>query len=145
MRMLYQRWATASFACLLAVFAHMLSGCATVTTGTTQSVLVTTARDDGREVEGATCTIRNSKGAWSVVTPGSIHINKANADAHVECRKQGLPSGTAIVQSTTRAHTAGNIVLGGVIGLGVDAMSGAMWAYPDVWRIVLGRQGQLIK
>jgi hypothetical protein len=122
-----------------------LGGCATVTTGTTQSVLVTTAAPDGRDVDGATCTVRNSKGAWSVTTPGSITISKANADASVECRKSGLPEGTAIVQSTTRAHTAGNVIVGGVIGLGVDAMSGAMWAYPDVWRIVLGRQGQLLK
>lgn len=122
-----------------------LGGCATVTTGTRQSVLVTTAAPDGRDVDGAICTVRNSKGAWSVATPGSVTMSKANADASVECRKSGLPEGTAIVQSTMRAHTAGNVIVGGVIGLGVDAMSGAMWVYPDVWRIVLGRQGQLLK
>jgi phosphoketolase len=36
-----------------------------------------------------------------------------------------------VIPSDAEAMAAGNVVFGGVIGLGVDAMSGAMNKYPD--------------
>jgi len=32
---------------------------------------------------------------------------------------------------------AGNVILGGVVGLGVDAMSGAMNKYPDIVTVTM--------
>ena len=40
--------------------------------------------------------------------------------------------GSSIVPVNTEAMAAGNVILGGVIGLGVDAATGAMNKYPDV-------------
>lgn len=134
------------FACaavLVATFS-VLGGCATVTSGTSQSVMVDTIKPDGSSVAGVTCTVNNGKGSWVVTTPGSITINKAYGDAVAKCEKAGDPATDARVQSKTKAYTAGNIILGGVIGLGVDAMSGATWAYPDVWKIILGKAPQVI-
>ena len=121
-----------------------LSGCATITSGTSQSVTIDTIKPDGSSIAGVACTINNGKGSWVVTTPGSITINKAYGDAVAKCEKSGDPATEARVQSKTKAHTAGNLILGGVIGLGIDAMSGATWAYPDVWKIILGRSPQIL-
>lgn len=42
-----------------------------------------------------------------------------------------------MIASHTEAMTAGNVVLGGVVGLGVDAASGAMNKYNDNNQIVM--------
>ena len=39
-------------------------------------------------------------------------------------------NGTSIIPSGTEAMSAGNVVFGGMIGLGIDAVSGAMNKYP---------------
>ncbi len=122
----------------------LASGCATVTSGTTQSVSVDTVNADGVSVAGVVCKIGNGKGNWVVTTPGSITINKAYGDATASCEKAGEPTTTAQVQSQTKAYTFGNVLVGGLIGIGVDAMSGATWAYPELWKIVLGMTPQII-
>lgn len=132
------------YATILVAAFSVLGGCATVTSGTSQSVTVDTIKPDGSSVAGVSCTVNNGKGSWVVTTPGSITINKAYGDAVAKCEKAGDPPTDARIQSKTKAYTAGNILLGGVIGLGVDAMSGATWAYPDVWKIVLGKMPQVI-
>jgi phosphoketolase len=45
------------------------------------------------------------------------------------CRKECFQDGTGIIASHTEAMAAGNIIAGGVIGLGIDAASGAMNRY----------------
>jgi len=45
--------------------------------------------------------------------------------------------GTSVIPSGTEAMTAGNIVFGGIIGLGVDAASGAMNKYPDIVTVAM--------
>jgi hypothetical protein len=132
---------------LLAVSAALValtSGCATVTTGTTQSVTVETVNAEGASVPGYTCRIVNGKGSWTVTTPGSTTLNKAYSDATVNCEKTGEPSANAVVKSQTKAYTFGNVLVGGLIGVGVDAMSGATWAYPDLWKIILGKSPLVI-
>lgn len=122
----------------------LTTGCATVTSGTTQSVTVETVNADGGVVPGYLCRITNGKGSWTVTTPGSTSLNKAYGDATVNCEKQGETPANAVVQSQTKAYTFGNVILGGVVGIGVDAMSGATWAYPDLWKIVIGRSNLVI-
>jgi hypothetical protein len=122
----------------------LVSGCATVTSGTTQSVAVETVNKEGAAVAGVVCKIANGKGNWVVTTPGSITINKAYGDATAVCEKAEEPATNAVVQSQTKAYTFGNVLVGGIIGVGVDAMSGATWAYPEMWKIVLGMAPQVI-
>ena len=129
----------------MAASGSLLGGCATVTSGTSQSVIVESIKAGGEAAPGYDCVISNGKGAYKVTTPGSFTISKAYGDAEVKCEKPGETATTARVQSGTKAYTAGNIILGGVIGLGVDAMSGATWAYPDLWKIILGKSPQILK
>ena len=55
---------------------------------------------------------------------------KSKHDVSVECRK-GCARGTGTISSNLEGMTAGNIVVGGVVGFGVDAATGAMNKYNE--------------
>lgn len=109
-----------------AAFALLLGGCATITRGTTQTVAV-----DTPGVAGAMCTVTTANGPQTVATPGSFILPKSSATLPVRCVKECYQDGGGVLGSTFEAMTAGNLIVGGVIGIGVDAMSGAMNKYPD--------------
>jgi hypothetical protein len=110
---------------LALAFAAVLAGCATITKGTTQSVAVNTPG-----VPGAQCTLNSSAiGTKVVTTPASLTLDKASDNITVVCKKECYQDGTGIIGSFTETMAAGNLIAGGVVGLGVDAVSGAMNRY----------------
>src|SRR4051794_2543884 len=113
----------------LAVAAIALGACATITKGTTQLVVVNTP-----SVPGASCTLTSSAiGTQTVVTPASINLQKGNDNISVRCTKECFEDGIGVINSDLEAMTAGNIIVGGVVGIGVDAMTGAMNKYqPEI-------------
>jgi hypothetical protein len=110
-----------------------LSGCATIIDGTTQSVSVTTTPEDG-----AACTLVNSQGTWYVTSPGSTTVHKTKADLDVTCTKPGYKPGHVVAISHFTGKTVGNVLAGGVIGMGVDAASGANFHYDSPITVPLG-------
>ncbi|MBK1660003.1 hypothetical protein [Paracraurococcus ruber] len=111
----------------------LVQGCATVTSGTTHSMAVLT------EPPGAVCQVKRD---WQVIgvvnpTPGTISISKSSRDLAIDCSRQGNQPGASVVPAEFQAMTLGNILLGGVIGLAVDAASGALGAYPANVTVVL--------
>jgi hypothetical protein len=115
----------------------VLSGCASMTGTTGQSVSVET-RQQAQQVSGANCELTNSKGKWYVTTPGSVQIRRSNDDLIVICTKEGLEPGRATVTSDTKGSMFGNILLGGGIGAIVDHNSGAAYEYPTLIQIMMG-------
>lgn len=109
-----------------------LSACASITKGTSQSVAINTA-----PVQGANCTLQAPSGTWTVVSPGAVTIPRTKHDVSVKCEKTGFQAGIGTLKSGTQLMTAGNIILGGVIGLGVDAATGAMNDYPEQITVTL--------
>ncbi len=103
-----------------------LSGCASIVSGTNQTLTVETPG-----CAGATCKLTNDKGNWAVTTPGSVVVNRAYGPLAVVCSKDGFPNGTANITSTTKGMAFGNILFGGLIGAGVDAGTGAAYDYPN--------------
>lgn len=102
-----------------------LTSCASVTTGTNQSISVNTEPE-----KGATCELHNDKGTWYVSsTPGSVVVHRAYSDLNIVCRK-GEKTGNTVVKSTTKGMAFGNILVGGIIGTGVDISTGAAYDYP---------------
>jgi hypothetical protein len=101
------------------------AGCATITKGTTQAVSINTPG-----VPGAQCTLTSSAIGTKVVhTPGTIVLEKGQDGVSVYCKKECYSDGVGVIASNVEAMAAGNIIAGGVIGLGVDAASGAMNKY----------------
>jgi hypothetical protein len=106
-----------------------VSGCATILDGTSQPIAVTTT-----PATGALCTLSNPEGSWSVVTPGTVVVDKSEHNLVVQCSKSGFPDGTASIPSDFSEWTLVNIPFG-VVGLGVDAATGAWSEYPDSFQV----------
>ncbi len=103
----------------------MLSACSTITRGTTQAVAIHTPG-----VEQATCELRSEGvGVKRVTTPATVVLDKSMHSIEVTCQKPCYTEGKGVITSSTEEMTAGNIIVGGVIGLAVDASSGAMNKY----------------
>lgn len=96
-----------------------LSGCATVTRGTTDQVQITS--------RPAGATAHTSLGQVCV-TPCTIQVNRKE-EFSVVFNKPGYRQVTIPVttklQVAGAAGFAGNILLGGVVGMGTDAITGA--------------------
>ena len=119
-----------------AALALMLSGCATITKGTTQTVTL-----DTPGAEGAQCTLSSSTvGSMSIVTPATISLPKGQDNIKVSCKKACFSDGVGIISSNVEGMAAGNVILGGVIGLGIDAATGAMNKYTEQNQIVMVAQ-----
>ena len=111
----------------LAASAFLLVACATITKGTSQTVAI-----DTPGVPGATCTILTQNGPQMVTTPGTVVLSKGSSSLPIQCTKDCYTTGASVIPSNVEAMAAGNVVFGGLIGLGVDAATGAMNKYPDV-------------
>ena len=89
-------------------------------------------------VAGASCTLTSPAiGTLTVVTPDTISLPKASDNISVRCSKECYQHGAGVISSNMEGMTAGNIILGGVIGLGVDAVSGAMNKYSPEIQVAL--------
>jgi hypothetical protein len=116
----------------LLLAAPLLGACASIVTGENQSVSVQTA-----PVSGAECSLSNDKGQWFVPsTPGSVTVHRAYGALTVTCKKNRY-SGLAKADSSTKGMAFGNILLGGVIGAGVDAGTGAAYDYPAIITVMM--------
>ena len=110
----------------LAAAGIALSGCASIVEGTSQSVAVTST-----PVDGARCTLTNSQGTWYVTTPGNANVHKTKTDLNVACTKDGYQDASLVVPPHFNGATLGNVIAGGVIGIGIDAATGANFNYPE--------------
>jgi hypothetical protein len=113
--------------------AALLPACATVVEGTSDTVTLST------NPAGATCTVdRNGERIGAVpTTPGSIRLSKSRHDLNVTCTKDGYQAATTIASSRFTGATFGNVLVGGLVGVAVDAASGANNRYPADVRLDL--------
>lgn len=114
---------------IISIALLITSGCATIVSGTGQSISVVTEK----EVTGAKCKLTDSKGGtWYVPeTPGTATVRKGDGPMTIVCEKDGYKTATLMIDETLAGATFGNIILGGGIGILVDSMSGAAQKYPD--------------
>jgi hypothetical protein len=119
--------------CLLFSLAALTTGCATLTKGTSQTVTVNT------DPSGAMCTMTRDAKPVAVVnsTPGSVPVEKARGTIAVLCTKQGYQDAAGNLAAEFQAMTFGNLLFGGIVGVVVDAASGAMNQYPESVTITL--------
>lgn len=108
-----------------------LSGCASIVSGTQQSVSVVAQKPDSSAVSGVSCSFTNGKGQWFAPAPGSVTVHRAYSPLVVQCEHPDWVGG-AEVKSSTKPMAFGNILLGGVIGAGVDIGTGAAYDYPQL-------------
>lgn len=119
------------FVCLAIL--GMVSGCATIIEGTSQSVMITS------DPAGASCNLDRQGLRLGQVspTPGSVHIDKSKNDISVACNREGYQPAVVTQSPKFVGTTFGNIVAGGLIGVVVDASTGANYEYPNEIRVPL--------
>ena len=117
----------------VAVAGMICSGCASIAKGTTQAVSL-----DTPGAPGSSCTLTSQGiGSRTVQTPASMILDKSQHNISVSCKKECFQDGVGIIPSHTETMAAGNILVGGVVGLAVDAASGAMNKYNDSNQITM--------
>jgi hypothetical protein len=115
-------------ACMFAVIALNATGCATILAGKSQTVSVNT------NPPGARCEFNREGRVIGTVenTPGAVTLQKTKHDIDVVCRKDGFTDAKGFAESGTEGATFGNILLGGLVGWGIDSAVGADNKYPEV-------------
>lgn len=113
----------------LAIVAMMTSGCATIVhLGSTEELSVSS------EPSGATVVI---DGTERGVTPLATKVERKK-DHAVVLTKEGFEENQSRVESHISGWIAGNIILGGLVGLLVDVMSGGGYTIePDKVAVTL--------
>lgn len=112
----------------------LLSGaCSTIVEGTDQSVLI---MSDPPE---ASCKLERQGTVLAYVasTPGSVTVSKSKDMIAVTCEKDDHLPGSAVLDSEFQSMTVGNLLFGGIIGVAIDASSGAMNQYPTSVNVLL--------
>ncbi len=123
-----------SLLCVLGIIIMVISsGCATIVKGSDQTVTVLT------DPAGATCRLERDGTTIGVVnpTPGSVNIDKSKDQITIYCEKDGFEQSAGVLSSKFQGMTFGNILFGGLIGVAIDAGTGAMNEYPDSLNVIL--------
>lgn len=121
----------------LLLAATALQGCATIMHGSSQSLAVFT------EPAGASCKLeRDGIMIGSIApTPGTVRIDKSKNDILVTCTREGFETTAIRHVSEFGGATIANALVGGLIGVAVDAASGANFPYPPEARLILQPPG----
>jgi len=100
----------------------ILTGCASVTHGTTQTVKIETLTASGRTVDGAECRLPNDKGEALALSGQSVPVRRLDGNLSIEYTQAGqAPAGGQAV-SRVNGGMVGNIVIGGSPSLCALAM-----------------------
>jgi hypothetical protein len=106
----------------VAALCAVLGGCASVSRGTTENISIVSTP------AGAEATVSGLEVPTACMTPCSVVV-KRNADVSVAFRKDGYQPQmiqlTKEIPPTGAAGFAGNVLIGGLVGMGVDAYTGA--------------------
>ncbi|WP_421995025.1 hypothetical protein [Reyranella sp.] len=120
---------------LVCGLAFGLGACATVVAGTTQEVHVQS------EPPGAACRLDKQSGNVSIgfvrKTPEKVKLPRSKDNVVIKCTLDGYQESDELMVSSFSGATVGNILLGGLVGIAIDAASGANNKYPERVTVVL--------
>lgn len=117
----------------LGALAFATGACSTIIEGTSQNISVSTQPPE------ASCELVRDGVVIGLIssTPGSVKVEKNKQNIIITCKKDGYRDGVYRNESDFAGATAGNILLGGIIGVGIDAATGAANKYDGDVAIVL--------
>jgi len=99
----------------------LLAACSTVVEGSSQEIAVNTTP------AGANCDLLRDGVSIAHVnaTPASVKVDKSKRDITIECTLPQFHKATYYNKSDVAGATVGNVLIGGLIGWGIDSASGA--------------------
>ena len=105
-----------------------LAGCASVIRGDQQRLHVETMC--GSRVVPALCMAINDRGRWHFRAPADLVVIRDSSAMHISCSSPYFGSQTLQVSSSLNMTIACNLLAGGLVGMGVDVVTGAGLSYP---------------
>lgn len=100
-----------------------LGACSTIVTGIGQQIAVSTPG-----VSDATCRLTGGDGVNATIkTPASVHVSKSKKNIQVICTAPERMAATQTIKSTYSDWS----IVEYPLGYPIDAVSGAMWVYPN--------------
>ena len=110
-----------------ALAAVTLSGCGTITQGTSQDIAISTSPPGGH------CELdRHGEHIGTIYSaPGSVIVDKSTKDIVLTCNKRGYQTASLNLESDPSLGLFGNALIGGAIGVGIDYATGAANKYPN--------------
>lgn len=122
---------------LAALACTALTACASIMEGQTDKVNVS-----AEGAPGAVCDLKNGRGEARIGVPSAVEVKKSKTDLEVKCAEpQSGAHGSAVVASAIEPWVIGNILFGGLIGLGIDFGTGSAWQYPADIRVAMQPAG----
>ncbi|MDE6250469.1 MAG: hypothetical protein K2M34_02440 [Alphaproteobacteria bacterium] len=105
----------------------VLAGCATIVDGGPDTINLMTS--DGSRVQAQ---VNSKSGTQQVTLPTLISVPKSCSDVTIQViESDKIQQSVAVASSSVNPWGLGNIVLGGLIGLAVDAMTGDICTYSN--------------
>lgn len=118
--------------CICLAQVALSSGCATIVNTPHQSVPITSSPQGAKVVVD---------GSQSYTTPAEVKLERKR-DHTLIFSKEGYEDLTFVIKHGVSGAVAGNILLGGLIGWGVDAATGAQFKLiPETVNVTLARKG----
>jgi hypothetical protein len=114
--------------------AFILCGCASVVSGTTQQILISSSPE-----QGADCVADNEVGRWSFVTPAAIEVHKSQSPLRIVCHKAGWRDTKDFLTPGMNSTAMVGMLLpyAGIVNAAVDGSDGAAMEYPRQFNVVL--------
>lgn len=123
---------------LIAPAALALSACTTFVNNDTHPLHLDAIDPAGTPIENAECTLNNNRGTVHVRSGETVQVFRSRDDLTVVCLHSQHGEARARVISRLVGGTVGNVLVGGLIGLGVDHSSARGYSYPTWIRITFG-------
>ncbi len=125
--MLNRKWRAAALAAAL----MGVGGCASVVSDDESTTYI------GTNPENARCELHGQDFTRVVNTPASLHLPANSAPMTIACRAEGYFLTTEELDTEADGWILGNLLFGGIIGIAIDAASGAGQKFPPQISIVL--------
>jgi len=113
-----------TFECLGLALAVLGAGCATLTNKSAHHISVVS------DVP-ADCVLTDSLGPRRFQAPGIVYAEPKHGPVNLRCETDGYKPFSTTVDTELNDMVLGNILLGGLIGLAIDAGQGNTKRYPD--------------
>lgn len=114
----------------------LLTSCATVLTGTNQTIKMTAVdRQTNDELSAVSCTVKDTNGVSYPLAsnPGTVVVSKNKEPLQVHCRQTGYQDYTGAINSSFNAVALLDILFWPTFF--VDYATGAMQKYPGSYQV----------
>jgi|GEM_PF-272559 len=103
-----------------------LSACSTIVNSGPQDITIASYPASGAECE---VTVESTR--YEGQTPGRLLLDHGPAPLLLRCSRDGFEDLQETIYPSFNGATIGNVIAGGLVGVAVDAASGANYSYPD--------------